>query len=116
MALYPKLLELKWSVEEYKDVLIPCLRGLHISMNFLGVIGKHMVDSGLSKLWVKCDLLGANAAQHVMAGNGYAHAMRTHKLTLQALWQLLLPRLYAYLDGVDVTLRAVLRFLPINRC
>ena len=107
-ALYPKLLELKWSVEEYKDVLIPCLGGLHIAMNFLGVIGKHMVDSGLSELWVKCDLLGANAAQHVMAGNGYAHAMTTHKLTLQALWQLLLLRLYAYLDGVDVTLRAVL--------
>ena len=32
-AFYPKLLELKWSVEEYIDVLIPCLGGLHISMN-----------------------------------------------------------------------------------
>ncbi|KAK5936226.1 hypothetical protein CgunFtcFv8_027647 [Champsocephalus gunnari] len=107
-ALYPKLLELKWSVEEYKDVLIPCLGGLHIAMNFLGVIGQHMVDSGLSELWVKCDLMGANAAQHVMAGKGYARVIRTHKLTLQALWQLLLPRLYTYLDEVDVTLRAEL--------
>ena len=65
-ALYPKLLELKWSVEEYKDVLIPCLGGLHIAMNFLGVIGRHMSESGLSELWVGCDLLGANAAQNVM--------------------------------------------------
>ena len=104
-ALYPKLLELKWSVEEYKDVLIPCLGGLHIAMNFLGVIGRHMSESGLSELWVGCDLLGANAAQNVMKGKGYARAIRTHKLTLQALWQLLLPRLYTYLDGVDVTLR-----------
>ena len=38
-ALYPKLLELKWSVEQYKDMLIPCLGGLHIAMNFLGIIG-----------------------------------------------------------------------------
>lgn len=38
-ALYLKLLELKWSVEEYKDLLIPCLGGLHIAKNFLGVIG-----------------------------------------------------------------------------
>ena len=107
-ALYPKLLELKWSVEGYKDVLIPCLGGLHIAMNFLGVILRHMSESGLSELWVGCDLLGANAAQHAMAGKGYARAMRAHKITLQALWQVLLPRLYTYLDEIDVTLRVEL--------
>ena len=115
-ALYPKLLELKWSVEEYKDVLIPCLGGLHIAISFLGVIGRHMSESGLSELWVGCDLLGANAAQHVMGGKGYARAIRTHKLTLQALWQLLLPRLYTYLDGADVdTESRTLRCLHIHR-
>ena len=51
-AFYPKLLELKWSVEEYKDMLIPCLGGLHIAMHFLGVIGRHMSESGLSELWI----------------------------------------------------------------
>ncbi len=107
-ALYPKLLELKWSVEEYKDMLIPCLGGLHIAMNFLGVIGRHMNESGLSELWIGCDLLGSNAAQHIMAGKGYTRAIRTHRLILQALRQLLLPHLYTYLDGVDVALRAEL--------
>lgn len=67
-VLYPKLLELKWSVEEYRDILIPCLGGLHIAMNFLGVIGRHMNESGPSELWVGSDLLGANAAQPVMVG------------------------------------------------
>ena len=110
-ALYPKLLELKWSVEEYREVLIPCLGGLHISINYLGVIGRHMSDSGLSELWVECDILGANAAQNVMGGKGYARAIRIHKLTLQALWQLLLPRLHAYLEGIDLTLRAELLHL-----
>ena len=69
-ALYPKLLELKWSVEEYRDVLIHCLGGLHISINYMGVIGRHMSDSGLRELWVECDNLGANAAQNVMGAKG----------------------------------------------
>ncbi|KAK2147105.1 hypothetical protein LSH36_570g07037 [Paralvinella palmiformis] len=62
-----------------------------------------MSESGLSELLVGCDLFGANAV-----GKVYAHASRTRKPTLQALWQIFLPWLYAYLDGVDVTLRAEL--------
>ena len=67
-----------------------------------------MEESGLSELWVECDVVCANAAQNVISGKGYARAMRTHKLTLQALWQLLLPQLSAHLDSVDVELRAEL--------
>ncbi|KAK2139447.1 hypothetical protein LSH36_1780g00005 [Paralvinella palmiformis] len=66
---------LHYWVEEYEDILIPCLGGLH--MNFLGVIGRHMRESGLSELWVGCDFLGANAAQHVIARKGYTCAIRT---------------------------------------
>ena len=33
-GLFPKLMELKWSVSEYKDILIPHLGGLHTAMNF----------------------------------------------------------------------------------
>lgn len=94
-GLYPKLMELKWSVDQYKNILIPCLGGLHIGMNFLGVVGRHMAESGLCDLRVECDILGTNAAQNVMSSKCYGRAMRTHKLTLQALWQLLLPQLNA---------------------
>ena len=34
-ALYYRLLELKWSLPQYQDKLIPRLGGLHVSMNFL---------------------------------------------------------------------------------
>ena len=67
-----------------------------------------MEESGLCELWVECDVLGANAVQNVISDKGYACAMRTHKLTLQTLWQLLLPQLSAHLDSVDVELRAEL--------
>ena len=43
-----------------------------------------------------------------LGGNIYARAIRTHKLTLQALWQLLLSQLYTYLDGIGVALKAEL--------
>ena len=49
-ALYCKLMELKWSVEEYKEKLIPRLGGLHTAMNFLKVIGDHMAGSGLGSV------------------------------------------------------------------
>ena len=37
-----------------------------------------MSDSGLSDLWVGCDILGANSAQNVMGGKEYARAIRIH--------------------------------------
>ena len=46
-----------------------------------------------------------NAAQNIINGKGHACLMRVHKLTLQALWQLLLPRFHNYLNGVDTILR-----------
>ncbi|KAK2163026.1 hypothetical protein LSH36_87g04012 [Paralvinella palmiformis] len=54
-ALYPKPLELKWSMKEYKNILIPSLGGLDIAMNILGIIGRHMNESGLSELCVRYD-------------------------------------------------------------
>ena len=64
-----------------------------------------MEEYGLREHWIECDVLGANSAQQAIAGKGYARSMRTHKLTLQALWQLLLPRMNDHLDSVDVNLR-----------
>ena len=50
-ALYCRLMELKWSIPEYQDKLIPCLGGLHVSMNFLKAIGDHMNGSGQAGVW-----------------------------------------------------------------
>ncbi|KAK2144422.1 hypothetical protein LSH36_758g00014 [Paralvinella palmiformis] len=73
-----------------------------------------MSESGLSELSVGCDRLGANAAHRVMTGKGCARATRTHKHILQALWQILLPMFYTYLDGVDVTRRLKLSDVCIS--
>ena len=51
-ALYCRLMELKWSVPEYQNKLIPRLGGLHVSMNFLKAIGNNM--DGCGWLCVEC--------------------------------------------------------------
>ena len=89
-ALFCTLMELKWSVQEYKDKLIPRLGGLHTAMNFLKSMGDHMSGCGLVEVWLESGLLGEGAAQLVLSGKDYK-AMRAHKFKLQALWQILLP-------------------------
>lgn len=49
-ALYCRLMQLKWSVPEYQNKLIPRLGGLHISMNCLKVLGDHMDGCGLAEV------------------------------------------------------------------
>ena len=57
-ALYYILMELKWSLPQYQDKLIPRLSGLHVSMNFLKAIGDHMNGSELDVVWGRWDCLG----------------------------------------------------------
>ena len=65
-ALFPSLMALKWTIPEYKDVLIPRLGGLHISMNFLKILGKHTQDSGLSDAWIESGMLDPNSTEKAM--------------------------------------------------
>jgi hypothetical protein len=100
-ALYGKLMELKWSNPDYRTKLIPRLGGLHISMNFLKVIGQHMQGSGLADAWVEAGIMGPNIVEAVMSGKKYNKAMRAHKLTVQALWHLLGPSLLSHVEKND---------------
>ena len=107
-ALFPKLMELKWTNALLEDTLIVRLGGLHISLNFLKVIGQHMQSSGLQELWTEDNILGPRAAEQVMVGKHYARGMRVHKLTLQALWRILLPKVLDYIETKDENMRGKL--------
>ena len=101
-------MELKWSLPQYQDNLIPRLGGLHVSMNFLKAIGDHMNGSGLADVWGEMGLLGPGAVELVLAGNSYNRAMRAHKLTLQALWRLLIPSFLSIVAEADADCHACL--------
>lgn len=75
-ALFCKLMELKWTNDNFMDCLIVRLGGLYTSMKFLEVIGKHVQSSGLLEAWVEGGILGPKTAEQVMAGKSYARGIR----------------------------------------
>lgn len=108
-ALYCKLLELRWSSEIYQKRVILRMGGLHIAMNYLRAIGQHMRDSGLSEIWIESGVLGAGSVEKVLEGKAYSKAMRVHKLTYQALWRILMPRFFEYLEKSHKTVSQKLK-------
>jgi len=62
-------------------------------MNFLTTHAGHWFGRSLTE----SGILGPNSTEDVLAGKQYSKAVRAHKLTVQALWQLLLPQLNSYL-------------------
>ena len=85
---YCKLVELNCAISEYKDKLVIQMGGLHTSMCFLKAIENHINSSGFVEAWAESGLIGSNVSDQVMNGKRYKRAMRTHKITLQALWKL----------------------------
>ena len=49
-------------------------------------------------------ILGSSIIEHVMTGKAYNKGMRSHKLSFQALWRLLLPELLTFLRTIDTNL------------
>ena len=96
--LFCKLHTLISNTPEFKDKVFPRLGGLHISLNFLRIIGQHMSDCGLHEAWIESNILGEVAAQKVFAGKSYSKAMRAHKLTIQALWRILISKFMDFLN------------------
>ena len=103
-ALFSRLMELKWSQGNY-DFLIPRLGWLHTSLNYMKAIGQHFQSSGLLELWTDSSLLGAKTAERVLSCKEYEKGMRAHKITYQALWEILLPQLLEYLSETNAYLK-----------
>ena len=110
--LYCKLVEMQWSSEVFKERIILRMGGLHIAMNFLHTIGRHMSGSGLAEIWLESGILGEVSIKKVLEGKAYAKGMRAHKLTFQAFWRLLYPQIVRFLednhndDAVELMLNA----------
>ena len=79
-----------------KEAFYIPLGGLHISMSFHKTIGNHMKGSGLVEEWVESGLLRPNETEHVMNGKAYKRVVRAQKISLQSLWQPLIPLLLEF--------------------
>ena len=62
-------------------------------MAFMKAIGKHVKESGLKKCWTEYKMLGSGTADQVINSLSYTRCMRAHKITLQVLWRLIIPKM-----------------------
>ena len=114
-ALYQRLLPLKWAHSDLQEWLIVRLGGLHISLNFMGVIGHHVESSGILDVWVESDLFGPKTAEKVIkSGRPYNKAVRGHKLTWQAMWDILLPMMFQFVQKKNDEFHAKLQEAVAN--
>ena len=108
--LFCKLHILISNTPEFQHKVFPRLGGLHISLNFQKIIGKHMSDCGLSEAWIESSLLGEVATQKVFVGKSYSKAMRAHKITTQVLWRILTPKFIEFLSSQNPDLSKVMNY------
>ena len=74
-------------------------------MNFLKVLGQHIQGSGLPTIWIESGILGPRTVERALAGKDYNKGTRVHKITLQAMWQLILPQVLAFIAEKDNELK-----------
>lgn len=91
-ALYFKAVEVIWLHPELQEEFVIRLGGFHTASNFLRCIGQHFEDSGLKDVWVEAGVLSDNSATKVLEAKSWNRAIRTHKLTFEALWRCLWPQ------------------------
>ena len=60
-----------------------------------------MGGPGLAEVWLDSGLFGEGAVQLVLSEKAYNKAMRAHKLTLQSLWQIVVPTLLSFVAESD---------------
>ena len=57
-----------------------------------------MAGSGLKEAWIESVIIGPGAADAVLKGKKYKRAMRAHKITVHALWRMILPDLLKFCE------------------
>lgn len=73
-AIYFKAKEIQWLKPEECSNFIIRLGGFHIMLNFLKVIGQHMMNSGLHDAWLESNLYGEATVFAIMSGKSGTRA------------------------------------------
>ena len=60
-----------------------------------------MNGSGLKEIWVESGLLDPCTIKQVLSGKAYNKGVRCYKLSLQALWQILVPSFLVFCKQHD---------------
>ena len=83
--------------EEFKNTVIR-MTGFHIALNYLSLLGKKYVQSGLEDLLIESGVYAVGTTSVLMLGKSYNTGIRTHKLSMEALFRLLWQALLDWLS------------------
>ena len=89
LAIYIKAKQIQWKhPEEFSNTVIR-LGGFHIALNYLSLLGKKYMNSGIQDMLVESGVYGEGTAEALLRGDSYNRGVRAHKISLEALFRLM---------------------------
>ena len=90
-AIYVKAKQIQWKFpNKFSDVVIR-MGTFHITFNFLAIISKKFLNSGLEDLLIELGVYAAGTTSSLMKGNSYNRGVRAHKLCMETFFRLMWP-------------------------
>ena len=101
LAIYVKGKQIQWRfADEFSDVVIR-MGTFHIALNFLAIIGKKYLNSGIEDLLIEAGVYAAGTTSILMKGKSYNRGVRAHKLCMEAFFRLMWPEFVKWYNHSD---------------
>lgn len=89
LAIYVKVKQIQWKfANEFSDVVIR-MGTFHIALNFLVIIGKKYLNSGLKDLLIESQVYATGMTLVLMKGKSHKRGVQAHKLCMEAFFRLM---------------------------
>ncbi|KAK3729726.1 hypothetical protein QZH41_002049 [Actinostola sp. cb2023] len=89
LLIYMKAKQIQWRYpDEFQDLVIR-MGGFHIAFNFISLIGKKYLNSGLDDLFIESVVYASGTTSAIMNGKSHNRGVRAHKLAMEALFRLM---------------------------
>ena len=93
--------ETKWTRGGDWDNVHFRLGGLHASNIYMAAIGDHITDSELPQIWVEAGIITEGQVDKILKGKDYKAGIRLHRITWQAVWQVIMPQFMEHVKATN---------------
>ena len=97
-AIYPKAQQIRWQNNSFNEQLFIRLGDFHISMAYLGIIGKRFQDSGFEDILIEADMVAPGSINGILSSYHYNVIIRVNKMMYEVLER---RRRKAFLEGLS---------------
>lgn len=104
LLIYMKAKQIQWRYpEEFSDVVVR-MGGFHIALNYLSLVGKKYLDSGLDDLLIESGVYAPGSTLALMKGKSYNRGIRAHKLVSEAMFRLMWMSFLGWYSRTDANI------------